>query len=207
MTNQERIEELAPLNAAGALDLTERDEFERLLATADPAVLSRVAQFQELAALLALALSAAPELPRGLKEKIMRRVAVNSPAAAPGSAGQHSAALATPGFTFIAGDGQGNWLPLKVPGAWVKLLSLDAQRGYAVVLGKLDAGARYPAHQHIHAEQIYVLTGDLHIGDHRLGAGDFHQADAGSEHGVNHSETGCTILAVLSTADLAAQMV
>ena len=31
-----------------------------------------------------------------------------------------------------------------MPGAFVKLLSLDQTRGYAVVLGKLDAGARYP---------------------------------------------------------------
>src|SRR6185369_14344666 len=52
---------------------------------------------------------------------------------------------------------------------------------------------------HINGEDVFVLSGDLHIGEHVLRAGDFHHADAGTSHGENFSETGCAILAVIST--------
>jgi anti-sigma factor ChrR (cupin superfamily) len=93
------------------------------------------------------------------------------------------------------------WKPLPIPGAWIKLLSFEPARGYAVLLGKLDPGVRYPAHTNAGPEDFYILTGDLHVGDHRLGPGDFHHADAGSLHGENHSVEGCTLLAVLTTDD------
>ena len=87
----------------------------------------------------------------------------------------------------------------------MKLLSLDEEGDYALVLGKLEAGARYPSHAHKHAESLFMLSGDLHIGDEVIHAGDFHHADAGSGHGVNWSQTGCVLLAVLSKEDLLAQ--
>ena len=82
-------------------------------------------------------------------------------------------------------------------GAWIKLLSLEREAGYAVLLGKLDPGTRYPAHINTGPEDLYIVTGDLHVGERRLGPGDFHHADAGSEHGVNYSVEGCTLLAVI----------
>jgi anti-sigma factor ChrR (cupin superfamily) len=82
---------------------------------------------------------------------------------------------------------------------------MEDHQDYAMVLGKLDAGARYPAHRHDGPEQIYILSGDLSIGDVKLNAGDFHSAAPGSAHGVNSSEQGCVILAVLSKRDLLAQ--
>ena len=51
-----------------------------------------------------------------------------------------------------------------------------------------------------------MLSGDLHIGEQVLHAGDFHHAAAGSSHGVNWSEAGCVLLAVLSQEDLVAQL-
>ena len=83
---------------------------------------------------------------------------------------------------------------------------MDHERGYAVVLGKLEPGARYPSHHHTGSEEVYVLEGDLHMGSHVLRAGDFHHADAGITHGENFSEQGCTILAVISSPDLLVQI-
>ena len=60
--------------------------------------------------------------------------------------------------------------------------------------------------------KFYALTmlpypsGDLHIGDQALHAGDFHHAEAGTHHPVNFSEGGCTLLIVLTTEDLLAQL-
>jgi anti-sigma factor ChrR (cupin superfamily) len=88
-----------------------------------------------------------------------------------------------------------------VPGAYIKLLSLQEDRGYAVLLGKLEPGVRYPAHINAGPEDFYLLSGDLHVSGRVLRAGDFHHADAGSHHEENYSVDGCTLLAVLTTDD------
>jgi anti-sigma factor ChrR (cupin superfamily) len=93
------------------------------------------------------------------------------------------------------------WKQLPVPGASIKLLSFEPSRGYAVLLGKLEPGTRYPAHTNAGPEDFYILTGDLHVSGRRLGSGDFHHADAGSAHAENYSVEGCTLLAVLTVDD------
>ncbi|HTL17525.1 MAG TPA: cupin domain-containing protein [Patescibacteria group bacterium] len=144
---------------------------------------------QALAAIARTVPQVAP--PQSLKEKILGRIG-----------NQHTRLPATTpvGLRFIA-DNETGWKPLPIQGAFIKLLSLQSDRGYAVLLGKLDAGARYPAHINVGPEDFYVLTGDLHIGERRLGPGDFHHADAGSQHQENFSVAGCTLLAVLTTDD------
>jgi anti-sigma factor ChrR (cupin superfamily) len=133
-----------------------------------------------------------------LKDKVLRRIrekGADKPARlAPGMA------VAVPGLRFAMGEDTG-WKALPIPGAFIKLLSLDRDRGYAVLLGKLHPGARYPAHINAGPEDFYILTGDLHVGMQVLGPGDFHHADAGSAHEENHSVEGCTLLAVLTTDD------
>jgi anti-sigma factor ChrR (cupin superfamily) len=115
------------------------------------------------------------------------------------SSAPRSAALAqpAPGFAFRAASDAAGWKALPVPGAYIKALSANRQQGYAVLLGKLDAGARYPAHFHHGAEDFCILTGDLHVGGVEMGPGDFHHADAGTEHEVNYSVGGCTLIAVI----------
>ncbi|MEO7298169.1 MAG: cupin domain-containing protein [Verrucomicrobiota bacterium] len=203
--NADRIEEFAALHAAGALEGVELAQLEQLLSASDPVAVRESARFQDVAALAAVCLSAPFNPPADLKNKIMGRISnaqSNDTAMKPPLAN----IFEMPGFKYIFSDDKGDWIPLKVPGASVKLLSLDAANGYAVVLGKLEAGASYPPHTHINTEQVFMLSGDLHIGAQRLGPGDFHQADGGTRHEVNYSETGCTILAIISKADLEAQM-
>jgi len=60
---------------------------------------------------------------------------------------------------------------------------------------------RYPAHTNAGPEDFYILTGDLHVSGRALGPGDFHHADAGSQHAENYSVEGCTLLAVLTADD------
>ena len=131
-------------------------------------------------------------LPVGLRQKVMQRVEESK-----GQRPESEVQGQKPGFNFVAaGDARG-WKELPVRGAWIKLLSIEPKRGYAVMMGRLEAGVRYPAHTHEGAEELYILTGDLHIGDRSLGPGDFHHADTGTAHGVNYSVEGCTLLAVL----------
>jgi anti-sigma factor ChrR (cupin superfamily) len=136
-------------------------------------------------------------LPPGLKAKVLQKIqarqaatsAITQPTAIP------------PGLHFVGSDESSGWKQLPIRGAWIKLLSFEPQRGYAVLLGKLEPGVRYPAHTNAGPEDFYILTGDLHVGERALGPGDFHHADAGSLHGENYSVAGCTLLAVLTTDD------
>ena len=205
--NPEHLEELAALNAAGALDGKDLDEFQRLLANADQPTKRILARFNNVAGLLAASLPHRQQPSPGLRQKLLPRIQTETAETRTTPAdflNQHIEA-ALSGFTFISGNEAAGWKDIRVRGAAVKLLSVDQTRGYAVVLGKLEPGTRYPAHKHINGEDVFVLSGDLHMGEYVLRAGDFHHADAGTSHGENFSETGCTILAVISTQDLLAQ--
>jgi anti-sigma factor ChrR (cupin superfamily) len=194
--NNERLIELAASFASGEIAEAERGELFRALETASAEARHQVAETIDVGA--ALSMRIAPEKPSAsLRDKVLAQT-LNGSKAAPLAMSE--------ALTFMSRAAETGWTPMKVPGAFVKLLSMNPQRGYAVALGKLDPGTHYPAHVHQGPEEILMLTGDLWIGEKKLTAGDFHHAGAGSRHEINHSESGCTILIVLTTEDLAAQM-
>ena len=194
----EQQQEQASLYVLGALTGAEQQAFGAELRGSDE-LRDFVFTLQQATALLAMA-TPFVRPPRELKDKVLRRIEtgaglVNQPAAQP--PGVAVASLA--GLHFLNADDTVGWKQLPVPGAWIKLLSIERERGYAVLLGKLEPGVRYPAHTNAGPEDLYVLTGDLQIGDRTLRPGDFHHADAGSSHAENYSVEGCTLLAVLTT--------
>jgi anti-sigma factor ChrR (cupin superfamily) len=191
----EHNQELASLYALGALSPSEQQAFVAEL-SGNPELQELTRGLQSAIALVAAA-TPAVAMPPGLKDKVLRRVDDMEAARTAGRASPASHI----GLSFAIGAGQTGWKRLPIPGASIKLLSLERDRGYAVMLGKLDPGARYPAHVNAGPEDIFILTGDLFIGDRKLVAGDFHHADAGSQHEENHSVEGCTLLAVLTTDD------
>jgi anti-sigma factor ChrR (cupin superfamily) len=187
----EQQEESASLYAAGALTPSEQQAFEAELSD-HPELQSLTRSLQSAMAAFAVATPTAP-LPPGLKDKVLQRIEKAEAA--------QSTPLPRPSLSFALAAGERGWKQLPIPGASIKLLSLERDRGYAVLLGKLEAGARYPAHLNAGPEDFYILTGDLVVGGRKLVAGDFHHADAGSQHEENHSVEGCTLLAVLTTSD------
>jgi anti-sigma factor ChrR (cupin superfamily) len=187
----EHQQEQASLYALGALAAEEQRAFEaELLANAE---LRALAQGMQSALSVAVCAMPAAPLPSDLKGKVMERIAAVEAAG-------RSTAL-PPGLSFLIAADQTGWKPLSVPGTSIKLLSFERDHRYAVLLGKLEPGARYPAHVNAGPEDFYILSGDLVIGDRKLVAGDFHHADRGSQHEENYSEKGCTLLAVLTTDD------
>jgi len=66
---------------------------------------------------------------------------------------------------------------------------------------RMAAGTSWPAHIHAGPEECYVLAGDLRVGELHMHAGDFQRAEAGSRHGVQSTEGGCTLLLVSSLHD------
>ena len=188
--SNERLNELAAAFSSGEITAAERAELLATLAAAPPAEKKEAAEIVDAAALLSRSIKSQAPSP-SLKAKILARTQkATSPAP----------------LTFMRHATESGWQPMKVPGAYVKLLSLNRERGYAVALGKLDPNTSYPAHVHKGAEDVLVLSGDLSIGETRLEAGDYHYAEAGSRHDINHSENGCTILIVLTMEDLMTQM-
>jgi anti-sigma factor ChrR (cupin superfamily) len=138
-------------------------------------------------------------VPAALKGKVLQRIRARM--AQSGHAEPAQVQRAAPELQFKKAAGSTGWKALPIAGAWIKLLSFEPTRGYAVLLGKLDPGVRYPAHVNVGPEDFYILTGDLHVSGNELGPGDFHHADAGSRHGENYSVAGCTLLAVLTVDD------
>ncbi len=211
----EQQQEQASLYALGALPESDRRAFEAELA-GDAELRELVNSLSRSASLLALASPQfAPSL--SLRERVLGRVEKAGLSPLGSCKGPQTAAAdvsrrtlfqqklaptvvggyAAPGFHFVGAADPKGWKELPVRGAWIKLLSLERERGYAVLMGRLEAGVRYPAHSHPGAEELLILSGDLHLGDRALGPGDFHHADAGTSHGVNYSVAGCTLLAVL----------
>ena len=182
----EQQQEQASLYVFGALTPDEERAFEADV-RANSELRELVYGLQRTTGLLAMTSPAQPP-PAQLREKLLRRI--NQLTAGAAMLG---------GLRFLDANDQRGWKQLPpVPGAWIKLLSIERERGYAVLLGKLEPGVRYPAHVNEGPEDLYILTGDLHVSGRTLGPGDFHHADAGSRHEVNYSVEGCTLLAVLA---------
>jgi anti-sigma factor ChrR (cupin superfamily) len=189
----EQQQEQASLYAIGALGDAEARAFEAEFRS-NAELRELVHSLQRASDLVAMS-SPSITPPLSLRDKVLRRI----------DAGQKPASTSTSpileGLRFLDSASAKDWKALPVPGAYIKLLSLEKDRGYAVLLGKLDPGVRYPAHINAGSEDIFILTGDLVVGDRKMVAGDYHHADKGSQHEVNYSVGGCTLLAVLTTDD------
>ena len=197
--NAAQKQELAVLNAVGALDGTDAVEWRQLLANADPSAQAQLAQFNHVAALLAAALPVAERPSLALKDRIMQRVQASLAGEAAHNHPSAGERTQPPSFKFIR-QNEGHWLQA-LPGVRLKVLSVEAARDYALVLADIAAGVHYPHHHHTIGEECYVLSGDLTIEGHVLRAGDFHHADAGSDHGEIFSESGCMALLLLPAKD------
>ncbi|MEK6571285.1 MAG: cupin domain-containing protein [Bacteroidota bacterium] len=194
----EHIDELAALNSVGALDGEDLKEFQRLSAAGSDELKKSVATYEAVAGLLPLS-SRLRIQSQGLKEKIMRHVRQSlaqdqsREGYAPSTSGKGS-------FSSLYVN-EVEWVTHPVDGVRFKQLSLNTERGYATLLFKLAAGVRFPGHHHSGSEECYVVEGDLHIGNIVLGPGDFHHAEAGSDHGESFTEQGCTLLLVVAAED------
>jgi anti-sigma factor ChrR (cupin superfamily) len=192
----EEQQEQASLYVVGALPPDEHSVFEAEV-RGNGELRDLVRSLQHTTGLLAASCAPAKP-PAGLRDKVLGAIDARK-----ASRGESKALPKSPlpkplpGFLFHGGEDSRGWKELPIRGAWLKFLSIDRERGYAVLLGRLEPGVRYPAHQHEGGEELYILTGDLHIGDRRLVAGDFHHADSGTSHPVNYSIDGCTLIAVL----------
>jgi quercetin dioxygenase-like cupin family protein len=103
--------------------------------------------------------------------------------------------MSEPTGTIVVRSAADAWVALKVPGVSVKRLR-RAETGESTALVRLEPGARFPAHNHPAGEEVFVLEGDVTIGPHRLGAGDYLYTPPDAKHAAA-SVGGCVFLVTL----------
>jgi anti-sigma factor ChrR (cupin superfamily) len=181
-TVTDEIREFASLYAVGALNPEEAGNFERHLRDGCAVCAAEVRAFEETAALLPLASSAAPA-PDQVREKLFARVRSGE----------------APPAAHLVRSGDGVWVSLGVPGVTAKTLFQESAGGNTTMLIRMQPGAVYPPHRHAAIEHCYVLEGDLRFGDLVMRAGDYQCAMGDTTHETSRTEKGCLLLIVAST--------
>lgn len=171
----EDVEALALADAAGALEPDEQRVLRTRLVSLPPDVRRQVARLYDTAMTFVPAADDLTPSP-AVRERLL--ASLNAPAK----------------YTVAAGEGQ--WTDSGLPGISVKILAVDRPRGLVTLLLRGAPGARYPAHRHSAPEECYVIRGSVTIGGRLLQAGDFHHADADSDHGDITTVEGAEVLLV-----------
>jgi anti-sigma factor ChrR (cupin superfamily) len=169
------LEALALADAIGALDAEDRRVLDAQIALLPPDVRGEVAALYDVGVALASAVDQV-DPPAHVRASVL-------------------AATRAPGrYTLLSTDRE--WADTPLPGIQMKVLSMDKARGVATMLIRATPGAVYPSHHHSGAEECYVLRGSVIIDGRVLHAGDFHHADADSDHGEITTTDGAEVLIV-----------
>ena len=176
----EELEALVLADAIGALDPEERAELRTRLAELTAEQRSEVAGLYELSTAVALSVPLV-EPPAHLRERVL-------------------AAARTPTrYTVWAANAE--WMESGVPGIRMRILAVDKARSLVTLVIRADPGAVYPSHRHSGAEECYVISGSVVIDGRVLRPGDFHHADADSDHGEITTTEGAEVLLVGAVED------
>jgi quercetin dioxygenase-like cupin family protein len=100
------------------------------------------------------------------------------------------------GLTFVKAS-EGTWHNI-APGVVAKVLSYDSISRRATSLVRIAPGISYAPHRHATAEELFVLEGGCFCGGRELKVGDYHRAEAGTEHHDTSSDDGCLLLVISS---------
>lgn len=206
--NHDALQALLPLYALGALDPEESGAVDVHLAAGCPTCADELRGFQSAATELAYTVPPVSP-PDHVRQEILHRLqepTERGPAAESGAphsiqvwrswtSGEPSVGLS------LVRAGDGIWEE-SLPGVRVKRLSADPQRRTVTMLVRMDPGATYPPHRHAAAEECYVLSGDLHVGDELvMHAGDFQRAERDTVHVRQWTASGCALLVTSSIED------
>lgn len=158
---------------------------ERVVGSLAQGAVHETAQFERVADVLAL--TAASVTPRAsLRERLMARVE--------GHTDVRFDSLK--GLTFVKAS-EGIWQEM-APGVSAKVLFFDLGFRRATALVRMAPGSSYAPHRHKEAEELYVLEGGCFCGGRELKAGNYHHAEANTEHHNTSSDEGCLLLIISS---------
>jgi len=190
--------ELAPLYALNVLDTSDRAWVEAQIAEC-PDLALELAGYEATVSVLPYAappVTVAPDLKARLFERIGREVPVTQPAsqlntAFPGVVNR----LLKQGMTELINQDSTSlqsvkWEPHAAPGIRLARLYTDLVSRTITGLLRAEPGARYPVHSHGGVEEIFMLQGDLVIGDKVYISGDYIRTVPGMKH-APETRQGC----------------
>jgi anti-sigma factor ChrR (cupin superfamily) len=96
---------------------------------------------------------------------------------------------------------EGEWRTL-APGVTIKLLRHDTAADNMTAFIRMLPGTSLDSHTHEQGEECLVISGEIYIGRHRLGAGDMHVAAAGTVHEAVTSPSGALLLVRAQTCPI-----
>jgi anti-sigma factor ChrR (cupin superfamily) len=171
------IQDLAASHVLGLLEPPEAAHFEAHLQYGCPTCRAEVAALRDVSGALALSgvLTRPPHL---LRERVLARVRAD--------AASRSSVLIVPA-SDAAWETAG-------PGVMVKYLFCDPERSRRTMLMRVSGGIRRTGHRHGHAEEVFVLEGELALGAVLLRAGDYSGAPPGTLHPETFTDAGCLCL-------------
>jgi quercetin dioxygenase-like cupin family protein len=179
------LHELAAMYALGSLDARERELFEQHLYECDDCA-GDVLSLSQVAGLIGESVSAVP--PEQLRKRLLSRI---------GGSPRVPGIVMEQGGLLIARSAELAWQPLAT-GIYLKPLFEDRDSKYNTSLVRMDPGAHYPSHHHAAIEEMFLLSGDLHLEGQVMRAGDYCRADRGSIHGETFTDDGCLFLLMAS---------
>ena len=174
------LEALVLADSVGALDRDERVELLARLDALTPEQRSEVAHLYDIASTVALT-APALEPPAHVRERVL--AATREPVR----------------YTVWAADAE--WVDTGMPGIRSRILAVDKARSLVTLLIRAEPGAVYPSHKHRGPEDCLIISGSVLMDGRVLRAGDFHHADAESEHGEITTTDGAEVLIVGSVED------
>jgi ChrR Cupin-like domain len=83
-----------------------------------------------------------------------------------------------------------DWQPQTIPGVMIAIVHRDEIKRELVGFLRAEPGVHYPFHRHAAIEEIFMLEGDLVIGDEVYGTGDYIRSNPGSSHSP-YTNGGC----------------
>ncbi|MFO0700285.1 MAG: cupin domain-containing protein [Nitrospira sp.] len=220
----QELEEQAAAYALGILPSEDRVVFEKRMALSKNGLRATTTSFQAVVEQLSFGVPAIKP-PAALRERVLAhvgreadrdehtfqsmadRVAFAAPPLAPPSSlrgrllnriqkeARPSQPTISP-LTFVKAS-EGEWIEM-APGVMAKILYLDPVSRRATALVRMAPGSSYAPHRHAEPEEFFVLEGGCFCGGQELVVGDYHRAEAGTEHHDTSSDTGCLLLIISS---------
>jgi quercetin dioxygenase-like cupin family protein len=180
------MHELVSSYALNALDPEEKAQFEEHLHQGCDACDTELRAFTQVANAIGQSIPASPPLP--LRERLRSRL---------GHTPQVPGVLLQQSGLLISRSDELSWRTL-APGIAYKVLYEDSERRYNTSLVRMESGVCYPSHRHSGVEELFVLSGDLHVEGQIMHTGDYCRAASGTIHGETYTETGCLFLLMAS---------
>ena len=190
--------DLAPLYVLNVLSGSDRTWVEEQIAEC-PDLAQELADYEAVIALLPYTTPPVPLSP-DLKDRLFQRIGRATPTPQPATAPATNlpgvvSRLLQRGITGIINRNETafqnvRWEPYVVPGIRVARLYVDLPNRMVTGLLQADPGARYPLHNHADVEEIFMLQGDLRVGDRVYGSGDYIRTVPGASH-APETRHGC----------------